>query len=220
MDSGNCHGSSSPCAMRRSRSTAGASILLALFFILFCGVVAVVVLRFAAVNGERTAEHAREENTYYAVTSAEGLVEDTFSSSITGGSAPFVLQSADGAVWTDPGISADSTVLSDQIKAWMYQQACIVHENAGGSETQDLTLNISGKDLGGTAYPADGVSVDVILSMSSTNYDISISAAVHRESDADRRDYYAYTLTRTVKALDDRSGDPETLSWSIQGANE
>lgn len=88
MDSGNCPGSSSPCAMRRSRSTAGASILLALFFILFCGVVAVVVLRFAAVNGERTAEHAREENTYYAVTSAEGLVEDTFASNITGGDTP------------------------------------------------------------------------------------------------------------------------------------
>ena len=61
MDSGNCPGSSSPCAMRRSRSTAGASILLALFFILFCGVVAVVVLRFAAVNGERTAEQIKIE---------------------------------------------------------------------------------------------------------------------------------------------------------------
>ncbi len=219
MDGRGCPSSSAPLTRSRTRSTAGASILLALFFILFCGVIAVIVLRFAAVNGERTAEHAREENTYYAVTSAEGLVEDTFTSSITGGSTPFVLQSVDGAVWADPGISADSTALEDQIKVWMYQQACVVHENAGTSETQDLTLNVSGNDLEGAAYPADDVSVDVILSMSPTNYDISISAAVHQESDTDNRDYYAYTLTRTVKALDDRTGDPETLSWSIEGAD-
>lgn len=48
----------------------GVSILMALFFVLVVVMVVAIVLSFSVVNGERSKQHAKEEQAYFAVTSA------------------------------------------------------------------------------------------------------------------------------------------------------
>jgi hypothetical protein len=116
------------------RSTAGASFLIALIFVLVATVVAAVITTSSSVNVERNKQHAAEEQSYLAVVSALNTAKAAFLND--GATSSLVVSSSDSS--SDASASTGS-----EIGDWVVKRAKSKLGVSGYNYTDALTVYVT-----------------------------------------------------------------------------
>ena len=182
-------------AGKKARGERGASIIIALVFLLVCATVATLVLSGASVNSDRTKKETSEQQGYFALNSALNEAKSMWETE----------EPMKSLVVTISGTSvtaSPSTYPSSAITAWAVQQAANV---TAGSTTTPLTVTVTGTNpTSGEALP------DVTL-----KYTMNTGYAIEVEGSVDSGSGYVQTLTTTIKATVGTS-TPKTVDWKTQ----
>lgn len=200
-------------ARRDIRDEKGASILIALFFMLVCAVIAAVTLTSASVNAERTKRHAQEEQTYYALSSAvdssvDIVLEDQgpYGNLDPLGSITFVRSQA-----VDTGTQVENPT---EFVTWAVAQADRVwHREIGDSndKPQPLTLNVEASN----PYAKDGGALGDMTVQLTFTMDKSYNIKVVGKLVSSDGVAYEYTLARTIEARVQRESDTTRVTWGV-----
>jgi len=172
-----------------ARGESGASIIIALFFVMVCTVVAAIVMTFSVVNAERTAQHAQEEMAYYSVVSALDEVKGTMT---------YVKASAVGYN-VDTG--CPDQALGKIMGSWA--ETAIA---GGGSTSEDMVVTVEGSGKSGD----DDVTMSTVqLSFKMTGHNITVTVRQVGDDPVDRD--YNYPLVLTFRGSATSDG---TYSWT------
>lgn len=172
----------------------GASILIALFFALVVALVVAVVLSFSVVNGERTKQHATEEQAYFAVQSAMGEADSLLG---TQNAMHVVKKTVDGER-KYVGSPGETISKNDEFAAalaqWCTESVTAV---SSGDEvtpyvvTAQYTSTEDGSSIGSSIQYADKVSLKFEMD---DQYNITVTAWQGKEEDLEKR----YTLENSA----------------------
>ena len=202
--------------LRRARVKAadqsGASILIALLFALVVALVVAVVLSFSAVNGERTRQHAVEEQAYFAVQSAMGEAD-----SLLGMQNAMHVVKKGGAYVGSPGITiTQNDKFAAALAEWCATAATSV---AAGAESEPyvVTAQYASKKDGetGAAIPSD---ITLKFEMDD-QYNITVTAWQGDEDDLKSRGTYdssadySYPLVQTYVQCGPSTDD---MTWMAE----
>ena len=203
-------------ALHRARTKAmdrsGASILIALLFALVVALVVAVVLSFSAVNGERTRQHAVEEQAYFAVQSAMGEAD-----SLLGMQNAMRVVKKSGAYVGLPGITiTQNDKFAEALAEWCATAATSV---AAGGEANPYVVTArytkSSDGETGAAIPPD---VTLKFEMDD-QYNITVTAWQGDENDLKSRGTYdssadySYPLVRTYVQCGPSTDD---MTWMAE----
>lgn len=192
----------------------GASILMALFFVLVAMAVAAVVLSFSAVNGERTKQHATEEQAYFAVTSAMREAD-----ALLGHKDGIVVASADGATFTGgPGSAVKSgDGFAPHLAAWA---ADSVNALNAGKTPQPYEVTVSYRTTQGSSHVGGSIPSDVTLRFSmDAERTITVEGwqgELPSEATVTTSDYN-YPLTKSY-GENDEDGRESYVTWGVSGS--
>jgi len=169
---------------------------------LICVVMAAIVMTFASVNGERIGQYMREEQAYYAVTSA---IDET---QCVLGKGQLTATSGSHTV---PDTCADKG-LAEIVGSWA--ERCIAASGKSGSSSDDgvgpLVVTV-----GGTYQTSQGSASlpEVELTFTMDNY--SITAVARQAADSTGARDYNYPLEETYLGTSKVNSENVTeYSWS------
>lgn len=171
------HRLANPCKLLRDNR--GASIIIALVFLLICAMVSAVVLNFASANAERTNQNAADAQAYEAVASASRFASSGVFASAYGATGLKMTVSTSGAA---PAWNVEPT---ETVGKWVKAQAEKVY---AGEATADLA------------------NVPITVKNPSTNEDLSAYATYSMQNDYNIKvtvklqdlTKYAYSITSTT----------------------
>lgn len=129
----------------------GASIIMALFLLMICAVVAAIIVAYASANSGRSMQRVNEQQEYYALTSALSEAKDMFGYSDSAkpqGTAPLnqlAISFPNTGTATGYTVTPGGT-FTDPIAKWVIEQACNVRNNTTTS-TLSFTVTTSDENL-------------------------------------------------------------------------
>lgn len=195
------------------KDTRGASIIIALLLFLVCGCVAAVIIGSASTNAERTRQHAFEERSYFAVSSALYQGQVAFEQY-----KPTVKLTKNGDTWTPtftkPTITAGQW--SQELQDWICAQVQANMQN--GASTAELSVDVEVSGQPGDALPK------VTLTYTMANFaegDCNVTITAHQDGGADAE--YAKDLSATYayeSKVDSEGSNTATAGWIGQIVTE
>ena len=197
---------------RTISSQRGASIIIALVFLLICSMIAVVVVNFSGANAERSSQRIEEQQAYLNSASAVRLVQDIFDKDTDLG---FTMNSADDD--EDLAFSYGTMDPTSEIAIWTKFWTKTVYEAHRDGTTSSYKAANSSQTF--DVVVSDGLarsdaSVEVVLTM---DVDYKIGIKIVKGSSTE----YPYELNATIspsnsKIAYDGNGNPiypYTVSW-------
>lgn len=162
-----------------SRKNRGASIVIALVFMLICTLVSTVIVYLASANAERARAQATDVQSYEALSSASRLSCDVFSKdSELAALTMTVSASGQQPSWNSTGTTA--------LAAWVREQATNVYLGKATTPLSDVAITATN--------PTSGQALPDALATYSMGSDYTITVAVRlRDQSA-----YAYTISSKV----------------------
>lgn len=205
-------------ARRHIHDERGASILIALFFLLVCAVIAAITLTSASVNAERTKRHAQEEQAYYALSSA---VDSSVAIVLEDQGPNGKLEPLRSVTFVRPQTGDTGTPIENptEFVTWAVAQADRVwHREVGDStdKPQPLTLNVKASN----PYAKDGGTLGDMTVQLTFTMDQSYNIKVVGELVSSDGVAYEYTLARTIEARVQREtgeggSDTTRVTWGV-----
>lgn len=162
-----------------SRKDRGASIVIALVFMLICTLVSTVVIYLAGANAERGRSQATDTQSYEALSSAARFSCDVFSKDSELSTLTMTVSaSGQQPTWTSTGTTT--------LAAWVREQATNVYLGQATTSLSDVAISAT-NPTSGEALP------DALATYSmGTDYVITVSVRLRDQS------AYAYTISSKV----------------------
>ncbi|MCH4213758.1 MAG: hypothetical protein PHR15_08300 [Atopobiaceae bacterium] len=203
---------------RRLADERGASIIIALVFMLICTMIAAVIVNLASATAERSSQRSDDTQAYQAVSSASRLAHDTF------------VKATGSTTAIDPDLSTlEMSVAQDGTCTFTCGEGtskvpCTGTESDATKKVELLAsavkLNTSGAGTDGSIYldvtgtnPNSGEALPTarVTYRMDERYNITLSTALVDTSD------YAYSLSQTISATSETgiTVDPATGTWSV-----
>ncbi|MCH3943657.1 MAG: hypothetical protein LKE37_08430 [Atopobiaceae bacterium] len=182
--------------IRRSRGERGASIIIALVFLMVCATVAAVVVVGASVNSDRTRKETAEQQGYFALNSALNEAKGMWA---TEDPMKSLVVTVNGSTVS---ATANSSYADNAVANWAVQQ---IKDMKSGLAVTPLTVTVTGTNPNSNqALPEVTLTYEM-----GTSYAITITGAV------DSATGYTHKLTTTIKATTSTSS-PTTIDWKSQ----
>lgn len=187
---------------RRMSNEKGASILIALFFLLICTVIAAIIVNAASVNStQRDKDYQGSNQAYYTLSSAARLSKDAFSDPDSVLSTLSITFDASGNK-----VSQTPTTTSNRIAADILAAAEATYSSGKGRQVSAQPYTISGTN------PVSGDSLEEVQVLYSMDGNCNLTAAVSYPSSSSVA--YRNTLEAKISATQTTSaGGQVTITW-------
>ncbi len=200
------HRLANPCKLLRDER--GASIIIALVFLLICAMVSAVALNFASANVERTKQNSTDAQAYEAVASASRFATTgIFKAEGISGVTMTVADRGAAPTW-------NSSSLTGTVGKWLKAQAENIYYGRETTPLENVSI-IAENPYNDEALPT----VKATYSMDKETYFIYIEVRIDDSSNETGESVaYSYTVKTEIIAAGGGSTPPFTVSWAMNAA--